>query len=132
MSTFAAAVLRSVSDASAFEDRIRAIQDRWRGELGRLRADSAADLLISALPGAPLLTVAGASDLIGRSYQQTNQAIARLVERGILVQVSIGNRNRAFEAPSIIDAFIDLERRLASPEGNTLSSPPARRVPRRR
>ena len=34
---------------------------------------------------------------------------------GILTQITVGRRNRAFEAPEIIDAFTDLERQLASP-----------------
>ncbi len=40
-------------------------------------------------------------------------------------------RNRAFEAPELIDAFTGLERRLASPEGDTRISTPARRTPHR-
>ncbi|MDA8355771.1 MAG: Fic family protein, partial [Actinomycetota bacterium] len=68
---------------------------------------------------------------ISRSFIQTNEAISRLVEAGILKQVTVGRRNRAFEAPDIIAAFTDLERQLASPEGDTLTSEPVRRVPRR-
>jgi hypothetical protein len=41
-------------------------------------------------------------------------------------------RNRAFEASEIVDVFTDLERQLGSPEGDTLTSPPTRRVPYRR
>jgi hypothetical protein len=60
------------------------------------------------------------------------EAIPRLVEAGVLQQTTIGRRNRAFEAPALIDAFNDLERQSASPDGDTLHSPRARRVPRRR
>ncbi len=62
--------------------------------------------------------------MISRSFIQTNEAISRLVEAGILEQVTVGRRNRAFEAPDIIAAFTDLERQLASPEGDTLTSEP--------
>ena len=130
--SFASAARRSVTDAGAFEARVIQIQDAWRTRIGRIRADSAVDRLIRALPGAPIVTVRGAGDLVGRSFQQTNEAIARLVEAGVLVQVSIGRRNRAFEATDIVDAFMDLERQLASPEGDTRSSAPVRAVPRRR
>jgi hypothetical protein len=82
--------------------------------------------------GAPMLSVNSAAALIGRSWVQTNEAIARLVEAGILQQVTVGRRNRAFEAPDIISAFTDLERQLASPSGDTRISEPSRRVPRRR
>ncbi len=80
---------------------------------------------------APPLTATTASDLIGRSFQATSQAIDRLVEAGIVTQVTVGRRNRAFEGPELIEAFTALERQLASPEGDTVTSEPTRRVPRR-
>lgn len=129
---FAAACRRSVVDAEAFERRVRGLEERWRERLGRVRAGSATELLLRALPGAPIITVKGASDLTSRSAQASNQAIARFVDVGILRQVEVGSRNRAFEAPEIIEAFTDLERRLASPDGDTHRSPPSRAVPRRR
>ena len=88
--------------------------------------------LLHRLAGAPVLTVEGAASLIGRTYNPANEAIKRLVKAGILRQITIGRRNRAYEAPEIIDAFTDLERQLASPTGDTRTSSPARRVPRRR
>ena len=129
---FAGACRRAAEDAGRFEEQLRTLQDLWRERLRPVRRGSAADLLVSALPGVPLLTATTASDLIGRSFQATSQAIDRLVETGILKQVTVGRRNRAFEAPELVDAFTALERQLASPEGDTLVSEPVRRVPRRR
>jgi len=127
---FATACHRAIEDASEFEDEVIRLQDKWRIILGVPRSGSAADLLIRALPGAPIVTVNGAAELIGRTFQATNQAIKRLVDAGILAQVKVGRRNRAFEARELIKTFTDLERRLASPAGDTRSSKPARRVPR--
>jgi Fic family protein len=129
---FAEACARSVKDAFDFEQRAGGIEEDWRARVGRVRADSATDRLLHLMVGAPVLTVGSAAAVIGRSFEQTNGAIERLTEAGILRQVSVGRRNRAFEAPEIIDAFTDLERQLASPEGDTRSSAPARTVPRRR
>ncbi len=129
---FATACRRAIEDAETFEHRVAALQGRWRERLGKVRAKSAADLLIGALPGAPIVTVTGAAELIGRTFQATNVAIGRLVEAKVLHQVNVGQRNRAFEAPELIRTFTDLERRLASPAGDTRSAPPARRVPQRR
>jgi Fic family protein len=129
---FAGACVRAVDDAAAFEARVRQIQGAWRAQLGNIRSGSAADLLIHALPGAPILTVNGAARLIGRSFPQANEAVARLVAAGVLSQVTVGKRNRAFEAKDIINAFTDLERQLASPGGDTRSSSPSRNAPRRR
>jgi Fic family protein len=129
---FASAVARSVDDAQQYRDRTTAIQASWRQRLGGVRADSAAARLVSALPGAPIVTAQSAAALIDRSLQATNTAISRLVEADILKQTTAGRRNRAFEATELIDAFSDLERQLASPGGDTLASPPERPVPRRR
>jgi hypothetical protein len=111
---------------------IRAIQARWRKAVGPVRRNSAVDLLISALPGAPIVTVTSAAELIKRSFERTNQAVSRLEEAGVLKSVAVGRRNRAFEARAAIDAFADLERQLASPSGNTLTSSPLLPAPRRR
>jgi hypothetical protein len=105
-----------VHDAASFEERIRQIQEEWRVRLGRVRSNSATDLLINSLPGVPVLTVAGAASLVGRSYPQTNVAIERLLAAEILTQVTVDRRNRTFEAREIINAFTDLERQLASPD----------------
>lgn len=129
---FAGACLRAVDDAMAFEQRARDIEAAWRERLGRVRGDSAADRLLRALLGAPVVTVSSAATLIDRSFVQTNEAVTRLADAEILRQVTVGRRNRAFEAPDVINAFTDLERQLASPAGDTRSSEPARRVPQRR
>jgi Fic family protein len=129
---FASAVTRAVGDAEAYEQRVAEVQDAWREALGRVRANSAVDLLLNALPGAPVITVQSAATLIGRSEQAVNEAIPRLVDSGVLTQTTVGRRNRAVEALDLINAFTDLELQLASPDGDTLHSPPERRVPQRR
>lgn len=128
---FAGACTRAVEDAVALEVRIARIEGSWRERLGSVREDSALDLLVRALPGAPLFTATRAAELIDRSFVAANEAIARLLDAGIVRQVSMGRRNRAFEAHDIVTAFTDLERRLASPVGDTSLAPPARRVPAR-
>ena len=128
---FAAACRRAVDDAVAFEERVAGIQDDWRGAVGATRKGSAVGLLIGALPGAPVVSVSSAAGLIGRSFQATNQAMTRLEAAGVVRQVNVGRRNRAFETPAIIDAFTALERQLASPTGDTRTAPPDRPAPAR-
>jgi Fic family protein len=127
---FAGACTRSVADATTFEDRAAALEEQWRERLGTIRAKSGTDLLLRSLPGAPILTVDSAASLIGRTFKPAADAIERLVDAGILRQVTVGRRNRAFEAPEVIAAFTALERQLASPEGDTRTSEPVRTVPR--
>ena len=128
---FAGACRRAVADARWFEEQVSSLQQDWRERAGNPRQGSTTQLLIGALPGAPVLTAATAAELTGRSFQAANQAINRLVETGVLAQVNVGRRNRAFEAPELIDAFTALERRMASPLGDTLVSEPTRDAPRR-
>lgn len=130
--TFAGACLRSVARATAFESRAASLEEQWRERVGRVRANSATDLLLHRLPGVPVLTAESAAALLGRTFKPANEAIQRLVQAGIVRQITIGRRNRAYEAPEIIEAFTDLERQLASPADDTLTSPPARAVPHRR
>jgi Fic family protein len=125
---FSGACIRAVRDAASFEARIQEMEGEWRTRLGQVRAGSATDLLLRALPGAPILTVTSAGELIGRTFPAVNDAMARLTEAGVLKQITIGRRNRAFEAKEVIDAFTSLERQLAGPAGDTRSSPPSRAV----
>jgi Fic family protein len=129
---FAGCCTRSVANASGFERTVREIQRGWRSTMGPIRANSTIDLLLDALPGIPLLTVTGAAAFLGRSFRATNRAIEELVDAGVLRQLSVGRRNRAFEAAEIIDAFTMFERQLASPTGDTRVDPPTRSVPARR
>ena len=131
ISLFAGACNRAVSDAEEYEERVRALREEWRRRLGRVRKNSATELLLLALPGAPIVTVQSAAALVGRSVQAVNEAIPRLVDAGVLKQTTVGQRNRAFEAPELIESFTALERQLASPDAGTLTSPPTRRVPYR-
>jgi hypothetical protein len=78
-----------------------------------------------------VLSVDAAASLIGRTFKPANEAVDRLVGAAILRQITVGRRNRAFEAPEVIAAFTALERVLSSPEGDTRMSPPARPVPQR-
>jgi pyridoxine 4-dehydrogenase len=132
IATFAGACIRSVADATAFESRAAGLEEQWRERLGRVRANSATDLLLNRLPGVPVLTAESAATLLGRTFKPANDAIQRLVRTDILRQITIGRRNRAYEAPEIIEAFADLERQPASTAGDTWVSPPARAVPRGR
>ena len=127
----ALACRRVVEDAGWFEARVRELQASWIERVGPTRRDSTVRHLIEALPGMPVLSTASAARATDRSFQATSQAVKRLTDAGVLRQITVGRRNRAFEAPELIDAFTTLERRLASPTGDTRVSRPIREVPRR-
>lgn len=128
---FAMACSHATAEAARFEQTAADLKAAWRERAAPVRAGSAADLLIEALPAAPVLTLAAAAQLIDRSQQAANQGLARLVEANILREVTDGRRNRVYEAPELIDAFTLLERRFASPAADTRIEPPSRPVPSR-
>ena len=132
VSFFARACTRSVQDAALFEQRVSALQADWRERLAPVRRGSSVDLLIEALPRTVILTVNEAARILDRSFTAANAAIQELVKAKVLRQVSIGKRNRAFESHEVIAAFTQLERRLASPAGDTHVAAPVRPVPWRK
>jgi Fic family protein len=130
--TFATAAHRSCANAESYAGKIEALDARWREQLGRVRANSAVELLLDLLPGVPVITVDSAARLIGRSEMRTGEAINRLEAVGVLRQRNVGKqRYRVFEAADVVDLFTGLERALASPTGDTAAAAPNRRVPPR-
>jgi hypothetical protein len=87
----------------------------WRERVGPIRANSATDLLLRRLPGAPVLTAESSATLLGRTFKPANAALQRLVQASVLRQITIGRRNRAYEAPEMIEAFTDLELQISLP-----------------
>ena len=125
-------LMRACDDAAAFAVSLAELEVQWRTQVGRVRANSAVDALLSALPGLPVLTVETAATAIGRSRARTNDAVNTLLERGVLTQGTLGRRNRVFEVNGLLDAITGLERRLASPAADTAIADPTRVVPSRR
>jgi Fic family protein len=126
---FATACSHATAEAARFERTAADLKAEWRERAAPVRAGSAVDLLIETLPAAPVLTLAAAAELIGRSQQAANQALTRLTEAAVLREITDGRRNRVYEAPELIDAFTLLERRFASPAADTRVAAPSRPVP---
>lgn len=129
---FLSATGRACRDAAQFATNLVSLERSWREQLGRVRANSATDLLVTALPSLPVFSVATAAEHIGRTFQATSEAINRLVEAKVVHQVNLGRRNRAFEAVGLFEAFTGFERLLASPDADTQMSRPTRPVPNAR
>jgi Fic family protein len=126
---FCAAVTEVSGQMERFEREVSTLQATWRGLFAGVRSDSAVWPVIELLPVMPIVTARSLEEVVGRSFRAANDALELLAERGVVVQRSIGRRNRVFEATAIIEATALLERRLASPALDTAVQPPARRVP---
>jgi Fic family protein len=126
---FLSATGRACRDAGQFAQDLAALEAQWRESLGRVRANSAADLLVVTLPSLPVFSVTAAAATIGRTFQATSDAVERLRRAGVVRQVNLGKRNRAFEVVGLFETFTGFERSLASLDADTRVSPPARAVP---
>ncbi len=102
---FAAACLGAVEAADYFAQQVRGLQSAWRDRVGPVRSDSGVNLLIEALPDAPVITAAMAAGIMGRSFPAASRAIERLAHAGVLVQAGVGRRNRFYEVPGLIDVL---------------------------
>ncbi|MFI5101660.1 MAG: Fic family protein, partial [Actinomycetes bacterium] len=128
---FLSATGRACRDADRFADELVELETTSRERIGRIRANSAADLLVSTLPSLPVFSVTTAAAHIGRTFQATSEAVERLRQADVVRQVTLGRRNRAFEAVGLFEAFTGFERSLASPDADTRVSAPMRHVPAR-
>lgn len=92
------------------------LQASWREAAGRPRRDSATQRLIELLAERPIVDIPTASTELGVSYPQGREAVLRLEEAGVLRQVTIGRkRNRAWEAPSLLDLLDSFESEALTP-----------------
>ena len=126
---FAQALQRAAVEASELALRLAELQEKWRERAGRPRRHSSAEALIVQLPAHPIVTVATAQNLLGRSKQAVNEAIGVLAERGVLHPITLARRNRAWEARELFELIDDVERELATPSDR---DEPSRPSPRQR
>ena len=71
----------------------------------------------------PIITVPTGQKLLGRSKQAVNEAIALLVESGVLRPLTLARRNRAWGARELFHLIDDVERELAAPDDTEPSRP---------
>ena len=76
--------------------------------------DSAARLLIAALPEQPVLDSAAAQRLTGRSHVAVNNALRQLAEAGILRRLNERKWGRVWECDELLDLVEDFERSIST------------------
>ena len=124
---FAAATRTAAVEAQSLADRVSSLQERWRDKASRPRASSAADRLIALLPAYPIVGLALVREVLKVSDPAAWGALQRLESAGVLHQITVGRRNRAFEAVGLFEVVDRFERELATPLGEAR---PVRPVPR--
>jgi Fic family protein len=125
---FAAALKTASERAQDLGRELAGLYTEWRERLGHPRSDSSASILLTHVAACPVLTVELAAQLLGRSKQAANVAVGELERARVLTQVTVGRRNRAFEARDLVRMMDRFERELAIPADR---EHPVRPVPTR-
>ena len=127
---FADALSESCEHALGFERVLEAILEAWRTVV-RPRAGSAADILLTLLPGSPVISIPMAAELTGRSYPAARGAVLSLEQAGVLTLSGRNKKSGLYVAGDVVNAFTAYERALSVPSGDTKGERPARAVPQR-
>lgn len=124
---FAAAARTAANEAGRFAAHLAKLQAEWRLAAAPLRSDAAASRLIELLPGAPIVDTPMVESLVGCSNQAARLALAHLEKAGVVSQLTVGRRNRAWEAPAVFELLNSFERHLATRPGGRTRLRPAPR-----
>jgi Fic family protein len=107
--SFAVATARAAEEAERLTKAIEALEEDWLERTGNPRQGSAARLLIGALPEQPVLDVATAQRLSGRSHVAVNNALRRLEEASIVRKLNERKWGRAWECEELLDLVESFE-----------------------
>lgn len=113
---FALTVIRACRAARSLARQIDELEQRWMSQAGNPRRGSTARRLIEALPAQPIMRIGHVTALTSAKSSAAHDAVSQLQAAGVLKQISVGRRNRAFEAMGLLDLVDKFERHLATPE----------------
>jgi Fic family protein len=105
---FSDAIARAARAARQFAEDIERRQEAWLERLGNPRSDATVRQLIDVIPEQPVIDVAVAQRLTGKSHVAVGNAINQLEERGVLVRLNERRWGRAWECDELlelVDAF---------------------------
>ena len=109
---FAESVETASQDARAFAQEVADLQTSWIEMAGNPRPQTAARKLIEQLPSYPVVNIKTAQQITGMTSEAARTGLNRLEAAGILRQVSVGRRNRAYETVGLFALLDSLERDL--------------------
>lgn len=113
---FALTVIKACRAARDLAQELDELERHWLAQAGNPRRNSTAHKLIQALPAQPVLRLSHAMALTGAGNSAAHKALNDLYAAGVLKQVTVGRRNRAWEAVGLLGLVDQFEHRLATPE----------------
>lgn len=113
---FAHALRDSTVLAARLGEALAGLRAAWREVAGRPRRTSATQRLIELLAARPVIDINTAASQLDVSYPQAREAVLRLEQAKVLRPVTIGRkRNRAWEAPALLDLLDEFEIEALTP-----------------
>src|SRR5262249_54848011 len=109
--TFASAARLAVDGAARFEEELATMITRWRCE-SEARPDSHLWRALEQNTITPVVPLAAIARGTPRPTTAATEAIERLAKIGIVVQVSLGKRNRVYLNRAVLRLLDDFERDL--------------------
>ncbi len=112
---FAHAATRAALEAERLAQEIEGLQAGWLDRLGQPRRDAAVREIVSALPAQPVIDVAAAQQLTGKSHVAVGSAIAQLQEAGVLQKLNERKWGRVWECGDLLTLVDTFEKRVSTP-----------------
>ncbi len=109
---FADATGRAATEAERLADEVEQLQSTWLDDLGQPRRDAAVRQLISALPQQPVIDVAVAQTLTGKSHVAVGKALQELERAGILQRLNERKWGRVWECDQLLDLVDSFEKSI--------------------
>ena len=104
ITVFSDAAQEAVTNGRQLAREIQEARMKWQTLLN-VRADAGSALLLDHLLEEPLLSSRRVIDFLGTTPANSQLAIDRLVEAGILSQLGTGKRNRIWQAHDVVEAL---------------------------
>jgi Fic family protein len=112
---FAHATARAAREAERLGRAIEDLQATWLERLGQPRRDAAAREIVSALPAQPVIDVAVAQRLTGKSHVAVGNAIAQLEKAGVLQKLNERKWGRVWECTELLTLVESFEKSVSTP-----------------
>jgi DNA-binding transcriptional ArsR family regulator len=104
--------------AEQLADAIAQRQADWLKTLGQPRRDAAVRQLVSVLPEQPVIDVAAAQRLTGKSHVAIGRALQQLEDAGIIVKLNERKWGRVWECDKLLGLVDTFERNVRTATAN--------------
>lgn len=95
---------------------VQRVNSKWLEKAANPREGSASRRLIASLPAKPNVRTSDVIEMTGASASAASRALNELEQAGVLKQITVGRRNRAWEAVGLLELADEFERSLATPD----------------